>query len=86
MLGTGENPGIMPRSILNLFELIEKEDNLDFKIVISYIEVYNETLRDLLSSSEQSIDLRDDPKLGSVIVGAKKVIVTNTNEVYSLLM
>ena len=86
MLGTGENPGIMPRSILNLFELIEKEDNLDFKIVISYIEVYNETLRDLLSSSEQSIDLRDDPKLGSVIVGAKIVIVTNTNEVYSLLM
>lgn len=86
MLGTGDNPGIMQRSILELFQLIEREDNLDFKIVISYIEVYNETLRDLLCSSEESIDLRDDPKLGSVVVGVKKIIVTNTNEVFSLLM
>lgn len=85
MLGTGEFPGIMPRSISDLFEYVEKEDKMDFRIVISYIEVYNETLRDLLSSNEQ-IDLRDDPKLGSVIVGAKEIVVSNTNEVFSLLM
>ena len=86
MLGTGENPGIMPRSILDLFEYIERENSLDFKIVISYIEVYNETLRDLLTSSDDSINLRDDPKLGSIVVGAKTVIVTNTKEVFNLLL
>ena len=86
MLGNGENPGIMPRAILDLFEMIEKEDNLDFKIKISYIEIYNETLRDLLTNSEHTIDLRDDPKLGSTVVGAKEIVVTNTNEVFNLLM
>ena len=86
MLGTGENPGIMPRSILDLFEYIERENSLDFKIVISYIEVYNETLRDLRTSSDDSINLRDDPKLGSIVVGAKTVIVTNTKEVFNLLL
>ena len=86
MLGNGENPGIMPRATLDLFEMIEKEDKLDFKIKISYIEVYNETLRDLLGNSEQAIDLRDDPKLGSIVVGAKEIVVTNTHEVFNLLM
>lgn len=86
MLGSGENPGIMVRSIIDLFDNIEKKDNLDFKIVISYIEVYNENLRDLLSSSDQIIELRDDPKLGSIVIGATKVIVSNINEVFNLLM
>jgi hypothetical protein len=86
MLGTGDSPGIMPKSIIDLFQYIEAKDNLDFKIVISYIEVYNETLRDLLSSSQQNIDIRDDPKLGCVVVGAKEIVVNNTNEVFTQLL
>lgn len=50
MMGSHEQPGLIPRLCLALFEHIEvnTEDNLSFKVEVSYMEIYNEKVRDLL--------------------------------------
>ena len=60
MLGTGEDPGIMARSLNELFELIEKSSGKEYKLKMSYLEVYNETLRDLLVKGD-NLEMREDP-------------------------
>ena len=50
MMGTNEQKGIIPRLCDVLFDQIkEKEANdLGFKVEVSYMEIYNEKVRDLL--------------------------------------
>lgn len=88
MVGNGENPGLMIRTISDLFTLIEKEKKKAYIIQISYIEVYNETLKDLLidKNNEKDIDIRNDPQKGVSLIGATIVNVTNANDAFKLLM
>lgn len=61
MLGTEENPGIMMLSIDELFNSIEDYSReRDYKIKVSYVEVYNENIRDLLTERDEYLELRED--------------------------
>lgn len=78
--------GVIPRALAQLFELLgAREAN----VRVSYIELYNEEIIDLLSDEDPSsrIRLYDDQKQkGSVIIqGTEEVTVRNKNEVYALL-
>ncbi|KAJ3277908.1 kinesin-like protein kif13a [Borealophlyctis nickersoniae] len=50
MMGTPEDKGIIPRLCEALFDRIEAEttDTHKFKVEVSYLEIYNEKVRDLL--------------------------------------
>lgn len=50
MMGTKESPGIIPRLCNAIFERIEEAtcETLAFKVEVSYMEIYNERVRDLL--------------------------------------
>lgn len=50
MMGTADQPGLIPRLCSALFERTQKEetDELSFKVEVSYMEIYNEKVRDLL--------------------------------------
>lgn len=41
------------------------------------MEVYNELLYDLLENSEKPLELREDPKVGAVVVGLKRILVSS---------
>ena len=86
MVGNPDSPGVMVRSISDLFGLIEKQINKEFKIKISYVEVYNESLKDLLTDSVESLDIREDPSKGISLVGVSEIMVSNATEVFKLLM
>ncbi|XP_054720826.1 kinesin-like protein KIF11 [Uloborus diversus] len=80
--------GIIPRSLHQLFEELTKEENVEFTVRVSFLELYNEELFDLLSLTELS-RLRlfeDSSKKGSVIIqGLEEVKVDSKDEVYSIL-
>ena len=62
MLGYQEVPGIMVLTIKDMFETIRTQySEREFSIVVSYVEIYNESIRDLLVSSPGYLELRDDP-------------------------
>lgn len=51
MLGNNELPGLVPRSIHYMYEAISKRPTLDYRIKASFLEVYNEKVKDLLNPS-----------------------------------
>ncbi|KAM9207102.1 kinesin-like protein KIF27 isoform 7-T7 [Dugong dugon] len=79
--------GIIPRAIQEIFQNISENPNIDFKIKVSYIEVYKEELRDLLEleTSMKDLHIREDEKGNTVIVGAKECLVESADDVLSLL-
>ncbi|XP_055485270.1 kinesin-like protein KIF27 isoform X1 [Psammomys obesus] len=79
--------GIIPRAIQEIFQSISENPSIDFKIKVSYIEVYKEDLRDLLEleTSMKGLHIREDEKGNTVIVGAKECQVESADEVMSLL-
>uniref|UniRef100_A0A8C6ZTX6 Kinesin motor domain-containing protein n=1 Tax=Nothoprocta perdicaria TaxID=30464 RepID=A0A8C6ZTX6_NOTPE len=59
-----DEKGIIPRAIQELFQHISENDNIDFNVKVSYIEVYKEELRDLLEleTSVKDLHIREDEK------------------------
>lgn len=79
--------GIIPRAVSQLFDELRMME-VEFSMRISYLELYNEELSDLLSSSDTTlIRIFDDVnKKGSIIVnGLEEIPVHSTNDVYKLL-
>ncbi|XP_067935963.1 kinesin-like protein KIF11-B [Watersipora subatra] len=80
--------GIVPRSLAHLFERLEAMD-CEFSMRVSYLELYNEELFDLLGASECETKMRiydDSNKKGSIVIqGLEEVVVRNKLEVYSIL-
>ena len=75
MLGTLARPGIMGLTFEGLFSQMETQArDKDFKITMSYLEIYNECIKDLLSPSGEYLDLREDPQKGVTVAGINEVI------------
>ncbi|KAK7292122.1 hypothetical protein RIF29_07835 [Crotalaria pallida] len=84
MLGTLENPGVMVLAIKDLFNKIRQRSFDGSHVVhLSYLEVYNETVRDLLSPGRPLV-LRED-KQGIVAAGLTQYRAYSTDEVMALL-
>lgn len=54
-------------------------------IKISYIEIYNENIKDLLISEDKNLDIREDPKEGVLVPGATEVTITSMLELATVL-
>ncbi|GMF13086.1 unnamed protein product [Phytophthora lilii] len=101
MFGTPEEPGIMARTLGDLFRNIERvhadpAGRAQYRVTVSFLEVYNENIRDLLSASSscssassmptsEFLDLREDPIRGSVVAGLSEVEANNAQDVMKLL-
>lgn len=48
-------------AIRNIFEEIRRDEEFDYAVIITYVEIYNEMIRDLLLPSPNYLELRDDP-------------------------
>ncbi|VDK84093.1 unnamed protein product [Litomosoides sigmodontis] len=82
--------GIVPRALQHIFTELESQDTEEFSVRVSYVELYNEELYDLLGSAELGhARLRlfeDSVRKGSVIVsGLEEVSVSDRLEVCELL-
>ncbi|XP_072029588.1 kinesin-like protein KIF19 [Amphiura filiformis] len=87
MLGNDDEPGIMARALNDLFhEMESKVEDSVFKVTMSYLEIYNEMIRDLLNPSSGYLDLREDASGNVQVAGISEVSTRSTSEVMSLLM
>ncbi|XP_075755717.1 kinesin-like protein KIF19 isoform X3 [Pelodiscus sinensis] len=86
MLGTDSDPGIYVRTLNDLFKAIEAtSENMDYTVSMSYLEIYNEVIRDLLNPSSGFLDLREDARGSIQIAGITEVSTTNAQEIMQLL-
>lgn len=67
MRGDSENPGIMVLAIKEIFNAIRAKENCDFMVRVSFLEVYNETVNDLLEPKNKNLDVREGQGRGVYI-------------------
>ncbi|KAJ8334028.1 hypothetical protein SKAU_G00413470 [Synaphobranchus kaupii] len=69
MLGSENSPGVMYLTMKELFNRIDQvEDEKSFDVAFSYLEIYNEHIRDLLANSGP-LAVREDSTKGVVVQG-----------------
>uniref|UniRef100_A0A3Q2X5D0 Kinesin family member 4 n=1 Tax=Haplochromis burtoni TaxID=8153 RepID=A0A3Q2X5D0_HAPBU len=79
--------GVIPRVIRCIFAEKEQRTDCEFCLAVSYLEIYNEEILDLLCSSKDkpAISIREDPKEGIKIVGLTEKQVFSAPEMVSCL-
>ncbi|KAF2762703.1 kinesin [Pseudovirgaria hyperparasitica] len=90
MMGTAEQPGLIPRTCEELFFRIENEPspNTNYHVHVSYFEVYNEHVRDLLvprSSPDLFLKIRDSKSDGVFVQGLTETAIKSYADVERLL-
>lgn len=94
-----EQEGLIPRICKNLFERVEKKrtksennspsssnQNISYRAEVSYLEIYNEKVRDLLRvSDKENLKIREHPKTGVYVQGLSQYIVVNYSDIAELL-
>ncbi|KFO30525.1 Kinesin-like protein KIF19 [Fukomys damarensis] len=81
MLGTDHEPGIYVRTLNDLFRAIEESSSdVEYEVSMSYLEIYNEMIRDLLNPTLGYLELREDSKGVIQVAGITEVSTINANE------
>ncbi|XP_056399245.1 kinesin-like protein KIF18B [Hyla sarda] len=69
MLGSEADPGVMYLTMVELYQRIEAiKEEKSCEVLVSYLEVYNEQIQDLLEP-KGSLAIREDPQKGVVVQG-----------------
>ena len=87
MLGNFEDPGVMVLTLHDMFNRMKEPAFADakFKVTLSYMEIYNELIKDLLQPSALDLKLNEDPVRGMVVQGITDYCVDSATEILELL-
>ena len=89
MMGIPSDPGINPRICINLFERIQanENENVSYKVELSYMEIYNEQVRDLLKvgPKKKPLRVREHKVLGPYVEGLTKLAVADNASIETLM-
>eukprot|EP00656_Telonema_subtile_P054995 TRINITY_DN8368_c0_g1_i1.p1 TRINITY_DN8368_c0_g1~~TRINITY_DN8368_c0_g1_i1.p1 ORF type:complete len:765 (-),score=199.17 TRINITY_DN8368_c0_g1_i1:75-2369(-) len=87
MIGNTVDAGITVLTVADLFDAIDQTSaDKEYRLTMTYMEVYNETIRDLLNPNcKTGLELREDPVRGVCSSGITEVSPTSVDEVMELL-
>lgn len=89
MMGSQDNKGIIPRLCDELFYSISSKQtpDLSYKVEVSYMEIYNEKVHDLLDPkpNKQSLKVREHNVLGPYVDGLSQLAVSSFEDIDNLM-
>ncbi|KAF1815489.1 kinesin-domain-containing protein [Eremomyces bilateralis CBS 781.70] len=96
MQGTATSPGVIPLAITDIFSFIRETPHREFLLRVSYLEIYNEKIHDLLSTPaagvngmtggpQEEIKLREDSKRGVYATPLKEEIVQSPTQLLRVI-
>ncbi|XP_057450431.1 kinesin-like protein KIN-7K, chloroplastic isoform X2 [Lotus japonicus] len=84
MHGDQRSPGIIPLAVKDAFSIIQETPNREFLLQVSYLEIYNEVVNDLLNPAGQNLRVREDAQ-GTFVEGIKEEVVLSPAHALSLI-
>ncbi|KAJ6923820.1 hypothetical protein NC652_017209 [Populus alba x Populus x berolinensis] len=84
MHGDQRSPGIIPLAVKDAFSIIQETPNREFLLRVSYLEIYNEVVNDLLNPAGQNLRIREDAQ-GTFVEGIKEEVVLSPAHALSLI-
>ncbi|KAI9809084.1 MAG: hypothetical protein M1825_002373 [Sarcosagium campestre] len=89
MMGYGSEAGVIPRICQDMFRritAIQEDKNLSCTVEVSYLEIYNERVRDLLNpSTKGNLKVREHPSTGPYVEDLAKLVVRSFPEIENLM-
>ena len=89
MMGYGKEAGVIPKICQDMFERIselQEDKHLQCTVEVSYLEIYNERVRDLLNpSTKGNLKVREHPSTGPYVEDLAKLVVGSFNEIEHLM-
>uniref|UniRef100_A0AAZ3Q596 Kinesin-like protein KIF13B n=1 Tax=Oncorhynchus tshawytscha TaxID=74940 RepID=A0AAZ3Q596_ONCTS len=89
MMGSSEQPGLIPRLCSSLFDRIvqEQREGESFTVEVSFMEIYNEKVRDLLDpkGSRQALRVREHKVFGPYVDGLSHLAVACYKDIECLM-
>jgi kinesin family protein 11 len=82
-----ENAGIVPRSIKSILEKLDAK-GVEYTVRVSFLELYNEELQDLLTTSvdkDKKLKLCEDVKKGVVCQNLEEIAVMDVPTIFEVL-
>ncbi|CAJ0944375.1 unnamed protein product, partial [Ranitomeya imitator] len=86
MLGNPQQPGIIPRAVRDLLQMTRgkngtpEEENWTFTITMSYVEIYQEKVMDLLEPKNKDLPIREDKGHNILIPGVTQKTITTFSD------
>ncbi|TVU03982.1 hypothetical protein EJB05_50463, partial [Eragrostis curvula] len=85
MRGSANEQGIIPLAVYGLFQHIQENVDREFLLRMSYMEIYNEEINDLLVPEHRKLQIHESPERGIYVAGLREEIVTCPEQVMSLM-
>ncbi|CAO3651247.1 unnamed protein product [Cunninghamella echinulata] len=91
MMGYGEDKGIIPKCCSELFNRINRaaesnDDKVTYRVEVSYIEIYNEKVRDLLNPKNKgNLKVREHPSTGPYVEDLSRLVVNSFDDINHLM-
>ncbi|KAK7377451.1 hypothetical protein VNO80_02876 [Phaseolus coccineus] len=84
MHGEQKSPGVIPLAVKDVFSIIQETPGREFLLRVSYLEIYNEVINDLLDPTGQNLRIREDAQ-GTYVEGIKEEVVLSPAHALSLI-
>jgi kinesin family protein 16B len=87
MMGWDGQPGLVPRISQELFTKADGKDQNSFRVEVSYLEIYNEKVRDLMIDGgvKHNLKVREHPQTGPFVDGLSKHTVLSSTDLLHLI-
>ncbi|KAI3632496.1 hypothetical protein MIR68_009602 [Amoeboaphelidium protococcarum] len=85
MQGSGKEIGIIPLAMQDLFSEIQNTPSREFLLRVSYLEIYNEVIKDLLCPENDNLKIHETTEREIFVGNVREEIVTSVEEVIQLM-
>ncbi|KAH9699118.1 kinesin-like protein KIN-7N [Citrus sinensis] len=85
MNGSADNPGVISLGVKDIFDAIQMMSNREFLVRVSYMEIYNEEINDLLAVENQKLQIHESLEHGVFVAGLREEIVNSAEQVLKLI-
>ncbi|XP_044160239.1 kinesin-like protein KIF22 isoform X3 [Bufo gargarizans] len=86
MLGNPNQPGVIPRAVRDLLQMTRgtkdkpEEENWSYSITMSYVEIYQEKVMDLLEPKNKDLPIREDKDHNILIPGVTQKTINTFSD------